>query len=158
MEKEFGFAPRFIVEPEVCQSEWCVPGCTPRRTLGLGRAARWQPLLNKKSNKYTRCYSCRTAHLAPSESPADGDGRVLLAVATIPLSLSRPFPVSPPYSALVRRNFSEHPCFSALEKAVPFSPPIPGSLICPLRGKKCLLQEHIFLGKISKEKAILLID
>lgn len=44
MEKEFGFAPRFIVEPEVCQSNWCVPGCT-RRTFGLVRAAfpGWEP-------------------------------------------------------------------------------------------------------------------
>lgn len=105
--------------------------------------------VNKRSNKYAKYYSRRTAHFATSGGPAGGGGCVLLAVGATPPSPLCTFPVSPPYSVLAKKAFSEHSWFSALGK------PVPGSLFCSLRVKeKSVIQEHVFLGK--KENAILL--
>ena len=55
-----------------------------------------------------------------------------------------------------RQAFSEDPEFSALKRPIPFSP-IPVNLFCPLRGKKHIVQEHGFQGKITKQEAVLLL-
>lgn len=58
---------------------------------------------------------------------------------------------------LFKRAFSEDHQFSALKRPLPFSPPIPVNLFCPLRGRKHIVQEHRFQRKISKQQAVLLL-
>lgn len=106
--------------------------------------------MKENNSKYAKYYSCRTAHFAASGGPVDSGGPVLRGAMAIPLScLYATF--------LLKRAFTEDLQFSALKRPVPFSPPIPVNLFCLLKGKKHIVQEHGFQGKVSKQEAVLLL-